>query len=292
MSQFSIKHALGTFVSTLVLMLPLPAIADDIWRFEEQFEGRENVSHQEIVDNVYERTTPPDGQTIGSNLREIFEAIFEPTAVKIPMRVFAEDGTLIRASTIYYSEGELFSRSEPIESGAEPFGGEDNETNFATIDGSLYAWESNESVGKELTRFTGDTVSLVIYLTDWSIAMRSTYFHYLREPENFIATEDNGVTTLTFNDADTDTSSDFFEGMRFSSDPLWMDALILNIPDCKRELAPLENCSEADRTTQEITMEVGYPIPIEEIPADVKTLPEGVTFEPSPWTASSYMGYL
>lgn len=116
--------------------------------------------------------------------------------------------------------------------------------------------------------------------------MRSSYAHYLREPEKFTVAQSDDITTLSYHE------TDFVADIRYFTNPLWMHALTIQVPICSVEPEKGEMCAEADRVIGTISTEVDYPIATEEIPAAMKALPEGVTFEASERSANSFMGYL
>ncbi|MEL7358945.1 MAG: hypothetical protein AAFN40_20600 [Cyanobacteria bacterium J06560_6] len=269
------KHLVSTLATVLVVWLPMPAIAG-LWGFEEQFADRENVPTEEVVQSIYDQIEgAEDIQAGADNVLAMYQSIFEPAAVKIPMRIVNEDGEVLGSSALYFSDGELFNVHDFY-----PEAG--NTRSFITQDGQLYTWQNGETTGQILTRFTGDTVELTDYIIDFSVLMRSTYNQYLRSPDQFTATVDEGVTTLIYNE-----ESQPFVGIRFTEDPLWMRALLMEFEDCA-----FEGCTEEQADMRRVTLEVDPPIPLEEVPADVKQLPEDVTFEPSEQTADSFMRFL
>ena len=86
-----------------------------------------------------------DHQPGDNGVRGLYEAIFEPPAVNIPMQTITEDGNVLDAATIYYSQGELFFLNAAAEGTAR---------NFATVNNNFYTWKGNESTGQQLTRFS------------------------------------------------------------------------------------------------------------------------------------------
>lgn len=269
------KHLLSTLATALIVCSPSTAIAG-IWGFEQQFADRENVPTEEIVQSIYDQIEGADDIQAGAdNVLAMYQSIFEPAAVKIPMRIVSGDGEVLGASALYFSDGDLFNVHEFY-----PEGG--NTRSFVTQDGKLYTWQNGEATGQILTRFTGDTVELTDYIIDFSVIMRSTYNNYLRNPEQFTATENDGTTTILYNG-----ETQPFLGIRFTEEPLWMRALLMEFEDC-----PFESCTEQQTDMQRVALEVDPPIPLEAIPAEVRQLPEDVTFEPSEQTADSFMSFL
>ena len=268
------KHILSTLASVLVVASPLPAIAG-LWGFEEQFADRENVPTEEVVQSIYDQIEDADIPAGADNVLAMYQSIFEPAAVKIPMRIVDGDGEVLGSSALYFSDGELFNIHE--------FYPEEGSTrSFITQDGKLYTWENGETTGQILTRFTGDTVELTDYIIDFSVLMRSTYNEYLRSPDQFTANTDGDITTVIYNE-----ESQPFVGIRFTEDPLWMRALLMEFEDC-----PFETCTDDQADVRQVALEVDPPIPLEEVPAEVQQLPEEVTFEPSEQTADSFMSFL
>ena len=97
--------------SALLVALPLEASAGT-WNLQEKFADRENVTHAEIVQEVYSQidAAADDFQPIPPELEKVYEAIFEPPAVKIPFRVLRESGEseeILYSTAIYYSQGDI-----------------------------------------------------------------------------------------------------------------------------------------------------------------------------------------
>lgn len=90
-SKIPVKRISGAVAFVLAVMLPSPAIADTVLGIGKQFENRDDVSHPEIIDYLYERLAAPstDQSTEQSGysdlVRNLYDAIFRPFAVKIPM---------------------------------------------------------------------------------------------------------------------------------------------------------------------------------------------------------------
>lgn len=286
------KYFVSALASALVVTLPLPALAG-YRNFEKRFAGREDVSHDEIVRTMYSPELldePLDTDSLPSglppNLNEMYAALFEPAAVKMPFRVIQEknaEQTILCSGTIYYSQGDLFLQQDVSTKCAWPL------PNLATLDGALYTWDSGTSEGEILTRFTGDTVELVEYLINPTLIKTSFYYQYQEAPEKFTVTEFDGVMTLRANDLEYG-----FGGILITRDPLWLKGFVMY--ECDTQ-ACFDTAMENDFSVPEDfpirnVMEIDAPIPLAEIPDEVKVLPEGVTFNPSGQTADRFMTYL
>lgn len=203
--------------------------------------------------------------------KQLIDAIFSPKAVQIPFSAALEKGRskqVFAFGNIYYSKGDLFVLNDQSSRGEEI-------TNFATINGKLYAWEKGARRGKILKRVAKDTENLLIYLTDAAGIKRSLYFQSYREkPDDFIVTQQENIKTLEFKVVD------HFVGIKIQENPLWLRSFIAY------------NCVAVTSTTELSVFEVNRPIPLEKIPDSVGILPPDIKFEPTNETVETYMVYL
>jgi hypothetical protein len=206
-------------------------------------------------------------------VEQLNNSIFNPKAVQIPFGMSIEKGSsrqILASGTIYYSNGELFVRYDKNAENIKP------NTNFATINGKLYAWETGAKQGKILKRRHKDTEELLVYLVDISIIKRSIYFQNYREtPDNFVVTQQGDTKTILFK-----PPIEFVAGIRIQEKPFWLKAFIL----CE--------CKSITPNTSLTIFEVERPIPLEQIPKAVKALPPGVKFKATNETVDSYLIYL
>lgn len=261
------KYLSSILFALAVMALPLPAFACNFWNSEELASGREQVPHQEFVQWVYDDVSTLE-QTDSEGYMALYESILEPPAVKIPIRTRSEDGEDLGSVSMYYSQGEFFLESKG--------------RRFATVDGNLYTWQEGETTDAILTRCIGDTLTLLTYMSDYSGIMNSIYRSYLLTPDRFEVTEEEVRTLL---EPKAGTYSDFLVSIRFVRAPLWMSQLTLAFPDCQDN-----SCDDSE--LKQVVMEFGSPIPLEEIPTQVKELPNNVTFSPSSNTVSVFLNYL
>lgn len=269
----SLKKILGVgAIATSLLLTAAIKSEAGVWNLSSHFAEKEATA-EEIEQFLVSSTERASAENPIHYLTDVYKAIFEPQAVKIPFRYTKEtvDGEdILQAGTMYYSKGDLFILNEMPEA-------TNWTTNFATINGELYTWESGEKSGLKLTRFKGDTIELLDYWIDPALIMRFTYLDYQAQPEAFevIAQPDEKLYLKRKN------VPNGFVGMRIEESPHWMSALVTR------------QCGEEGCLTDEIfALEVDRPIPIDAIPDAIKGLPEDVTFEPSEQTADSYMTYL
>lgn len=271
-----LKKILGvSAIATLFIACPLEAKAG-VWNLDERFP--EEAATEEMERFLMDAADSASPENPVSYLSEVYAAIFEPEAVKIPFQYVKETaaGTeVLQSGAMYYSQGDLFILNDPVDS--SPLNIATWGTNFATVDGELYAWNPEETTGLQLTRFQGDTIELLDYWIDPAMLMRFTYLDYQQKPENFKVIEVGEETYLQRKEATYG-----FAGMRIAESPHWMSALVTL--GCQEETCPT--------TGETFTVEIGRPIPIEAIPEDVRTLPSEITFEPSDQTADSYLIYL
>ncbi|MGB3295419.1 MAG: hypothetical protein WBB01_20745 [Phormidesmis sp.] len=250
---------------------PLQASAGT-WNLQEKFADRENVPHSEIVQEVYSQidAAAEEFQPVPIELKEIYEAIFEPPAVKIPFRVVresAESEETLYSTAIYYSQGEIVFVDDAESTLPNRL------DSFITVGDDLYTWAPGAQTGEILSRFTGDTVELVDFLINPIPLMRYLYLAYSASPEAFSATETNSETFVQ-----EDGAIEGLVGIRLQQDPLWLSAGVFDVP-------PNETASDTDR----LVVEIDPPIPLETIPPEIQSLPEGIIFEPSENTVNSFL---
>ena len=268
-----IKKVLGAGVATATLLLTTALSANaGVWNFREYL-AEQDVTTEDIEQLLLRAAETAAPENPVSYLDEVYKAMFEPQAVKIPFRHVRETAAgkeILQTGTIYYSQGDLFILNELPNPEVEA-------TNFATVGGELYTWESESTTGLKLTRFKGDTVELLDYWIDPAMIMRFTYLDYQQKPDDFEVIEKGSELYLQRKEAPHG-----FAGIRVGEAPHWMSAMVTL--QCEGE-----TCSAAGDTT---SLEIDRPISIENIPEVVKALPEGVTFEPSDQTVDSYLVYL
>lgn len=228
-------------------------------------------------------TTPQSLQTTSAQptlepeveWKQLIDAIFTPKAVKLTFSTFSAIGEKenprysMQSGNIYYSNGELFVLYD------ESSQGEPN-TNFATINGKLYAWENGAKEGEILKRIDKDTEALLIYMVDPAGFKRSVYFQSYREkPSDFNVTQQGDTKTILFKQVKWS-----FAGVKIQEHPFWLRSFVF----C--------NCQSVKPFTPVSILEVSRPIPIEQVPESVKVLPPDVKFEPSEATVEYYLKYL
>ena len=260
--------------SALLMASPLEALAGT-WNLQEKFADSENVTYADVVQEVYSQidTAADELQPIPPELKEVYEAIFEPPAVEIPFRVLRESGEseeILYSTAIYYSQGDIVF----IDDAESTLSNRPN--SFVTQGDDLYTWATDEQTGEILTRFPGDTVELVDFLINPIPLVRYLYLAYRSSPEAF--------TVTTVEDETFVQETGVIEGLagiRFKTDPLWLSAGVFGD-------ASDENASEAAR----LIVEIDPPIPLETIPSEIQNLPEGIAFEPSENTVDSFLPQL
>lgn len=292
----ALLRAGGSVIAALCLAsIPLPVLAGAL-QLQNKYADCPDVTHEQIVQDLYNRPEIPfyNLSTITSEIREMYEALFEPPAVKIPFSITSEnfqapDGII--SGFIYYSEGDLF---------VETLGAEGNYTqepiyNFATIGGDLYTWETGADTGRILTRYTGDTVELIDYFADPALRGRINYANYKgyinslsegpqTEVEPLVSvTGSNGNLNIAFGDL---TELFYSLPAEISEEPtFWVESTGITSHSCY-------GCGwDQPRGFDHVVIEVNRPIPIEAIPPEVQVLPEDVTFEQTTLTANTYMRY-
>lgn len=201
-------------------------------------------------------------------IQQFRDSLVKPKAIKILFNGFSstrEEGvkTVYDSGTIYYSKDELFVIYDKENK---------EDTNFATIEGKLYAWRTGAKAGKILKRIDNDIKMLLIYLIDVSAIKRSIYFQSYREnPDDFSVTQDGDTKTILFKKVNRP-----FAGIRVQQNPFWLSSFLL----C--------DCQSITPTTPLFGAEVSRPIPLDKIPDSVKVLPPDVEFEPTQETVESY----
>jgi hypothetical protein len=272
------KYLTAFSVFACLLCLPLPAQAG-FWAFEKKFAGKKNVSYNEITQVIYnhiDRTAKSPKGEVPADFKEVFQAVFEPAAVKIPFRTVTVKGTdrkILEDGVIYFAKGQLVVKHNSTLPNA-------NIPDFATIGNKLYAWTPGEKQGKILKRFTGDTIELVDYLIDPALLMRYTYFDYKRSSKDFTVSNTQNTTTILRKNAPYG-----FAGIRFNSAPLWLGTNL--IASCKTEI-----CPPVTADTEIIQIEIDRPIPISQIPNELLKLPKNVKFIQSDGSIDQYLSYL
>lgn len=263
-------------VTASFLFAAAPEAKAGVWNLSARFS--EGATTEEMEQFLLDAANQAAAENPVSYLSDVYAAMFEPEAVKIPFQYVKETAAgqeILQSGNIYYSKGDLFILNDLLKedtSGITDWG-----TNFATIDGQLYSWKTGADSGVQLTRFQGDTIELLDYWVDPAMLMRFTYLDYQQKPEDFEVITVGEETYLRRKSAPYG-----FAGMRVETAPHWMSALVTI--SCKETV-----CDASEET---YVIEIDRPIPIEAIPADVQTLPEGITFEPSTQTADSYLTYL
>jgi hypothetical protein len=268
--------AFSVFLCLSYLQLPAQA---GFWAFEKKFAGKKNVSYNEITQVIYnhvDRTAKSPKGEVPAEFKEVFQAVFEPAAVKIPFRtvtVKGSDRKILEDGVIYFAKGQIVVKHNLTSPNA-------NTPDFATIGNKLYAWKPGEKKGQILKRFTGDTIELVDYLIDPALLMRYTYFDYKRSSKDFIVSNTPNSTTILRKNAPYG-----FAGIRFKSAPLWLGTNI--IASCKAEI-----CPSVTADTELTQIEIDRPIPIPQIPIELLKLPKNVKFTQSEGSIDQYLSYL
>lgn len=205
-------------------------------------------------------------------LADIYRAIFEPDAVKISFREIGDysNGREIQVvGEIYYSEGDIFLLNFAK--------GETNPpANFATVDGDLYRWTPDEPTGEKLTRYPGDAAALAAHFIDPAAIAQKIYQQTQSQPDLFTQTAVEGGTDYEYKDA-----SVIFRGIRVLEEPLWLKQFI-SYSGCFGD-----QCSPERRARY--IFEIDRPLPVNEIPDEVRQLPKDVNFEPSERTARDFI---
>jgi hypothetical protein len=272
------KYLTAFSIFACLLFLPLPAQAG-FWAFEKKFAGKKNVSYNEITQVIYnhiDRTAKSPKSEVPAEFKEVFQAVFEPAAVKISFRtvkVKGADRNILEDGVIYFAKGQLVVKHNSTLPNT-------NIPDFATIGDQLYAWKPGEKEGKILNRFTGDTIELVDYLIDPALLMRYTYFDYKRSSKDFTVSNTQNPTTILRKNAPYG-----FAGIRFNSAPLWLG--INMIATCKTE-----TCPPVAADTELTQIEIDRPIPITNIPSELLQLPKNVKFTKSKGSVDQYLSYL
>jgi hypothetical protein len=267
-------------VSVCMICLPLKAMAG-FWGFEKKFSDRKNVSYAEITQVIYsyvDKTAERENSAVPADFKQVFQAVFEPTAVKMPFKYSKVKGSsrqLIEAGTIYFAKGKIFVKHSSTTANQSPV------SDFATINGQLYAWKPGDKEGKILRRFTGDTIELVDYLIDPLLLMRYTYFDYYRSPKSFVVTKDKNVTTIL-----RKKNQYGFAGIKFGESPLWLGANIFS-SGCNKNICPPVNAD-----TEVVEFEIDRPISIPQVPAELLQLPKNVKFIKSEESVDKFLSYL
>ncbi len=274
------KHLTACVVFLGILCLQLPAQAG-FWGFERKFVSRKNAAYTEIVQYIYnslDNSGRSPKEEIPIEFKEVFKAVLEPTAVKIPFRTVKVKGSgrkTEESGVIYFAKGQIVVKHDTVSPKADT-------SDFVTIGDKLYAWKPGEKKGQILRRFTGDTIELVDYLIDPAMIMRYTYFDYKRSPQSFTASNDQNSTTILGKN-----SPYSFLGIRFSSAPLWLGTNIIGSLNCKTIVCqPI--AADAERTH----FEIDRPIPISKIPDELLQLPKNIKFTKSEGTVDQYLSYL
>jgi hypothetical protein len=270
------KYLTAFSVFACLLCLPWPAQAG-FWAFEKKFGSRKNVPYNEITQVIYDYVdrraeSPQDG--ILAEFKEVFQAVFEPAAVKIPFRtveVKGADRKILEDGVIYFAKGQLVVKHNSTFNGNNP--------DLATIGGKLYAWKPGEKQGKILKRFTGDTIELVDYLIDPALIMRYTYFDYKRSPKDFTASNMQNPTKIL-----RKKTLYGFVGIQFNPAPLWLGTNL--ITSCKTE-----SCPPVTADTELTQIEIDRPISIPQIPSELLKLPKNVKFTQSAGSVNQYLTY-
>jgi hypothetical protein len=273
------RRLIGLIIFLLIFSFPLRAMAG-FWGFEKEFAKRENVPYSEITQKIYgyvDRVASSPNSQVPLELKQVFQAIFEPKAVKIPFRIATVKGTsrkVTAAGTIYFARGDIFVIYDRVS------GDSSGSFNYATVGGKLYSWRIGEKNGEILKRFPGDTIELVDYLIDPSMIMRYNYFEYYRKPENFSVTKEQNSVTIMHKQ-----NPYGFAGIKFSKSPLWLQTGIF---------APCNSskCPPVTQKTELTLWEVDRPVSLEQIPAKIKSLPKTVKFQKSDQTVDSRLVYL
>jgi hypothetical protein len=267
------KYLTAFFVLACLLCLPLPVQAG-FWAFEKKFAGKKDISYNEITQVIYnhiDRTANSPKREVPAEFKEVFQAVFEPAAVKIPFRTVqlkGSDRQILADGVIYFAKGQLVVKHNSTLAKA-------NTPDFATIGDQLYAWKPGEKQGKILKRYTGDTIELVDYLIDPALLMRYTYFDYKRSPKDFTVNNIQSSTTILRKNAPYG-----FVGIRFKSETSI-------IAPCKTE-----TCSEVAANTELTQFEIDRPIPISQIPTELLKLPKNVKFTQSAGSVDQFLSYL
>lgn len=256
--------------SAAIIASPLPALAGT-WNLQERFAGSD-ATHAEITRDIYSQieAAAAASQSIPPELAEVYKAIFEPPAVKIPFRVVRESDQsqeILYSTAIYYSQGEIVF----VDDAESPLPNRLN--SFITLGDNLYTWAPGAQTGEILSRFTGDTVELVDFLINPIPLVRYLYLAYSASPEAFSVTATDGETFVR-----EDGVIEGLVGIKFQRDPLWLSAGVFGD-------RLTEDAADADR----LVLEIDPPIPLETIPPELQTLPEGVTFEPSENTVNNFL---
>jgi hypothetical protein len=207
--------------------------------------------------------------------RQFIDAMFSPKAVKMAFNIFSRIGdkesskNVVASGNIYYSKGELFVLYDKNSKG-EP------NTNFATINGKLYAWETGTKQGTILKRIDEDTEALLIYSVDPAGFKRATYFdEYRKQPGKFSVMQQGDIKMILLKQVTRP-----FGGIEIQENPFWLRSFIF----C--------DCQSVRPTTPVSVFEVNRPVPLEKIPDSVKVLTPDVKFEPSETTVEYYLKYL
>jgi hypothetical protein len=272
------KYLSAFSVFACMLCLPLPAQAG-FWAFEKKFAGKKDTSYNEITQVIYnhiDRTAKSPKGEVPAEFKEVFQAVFEPAAVKIPFRtvqVKGADRKILEDGVIYFAKGQIVVKHNSTLPNA-------NIPDFATIGDKLYAWKPGEKEGKILKRFTGDTIELVDYLIDPALLMRYTYFDYKRSSKDFTASNIQNSTTILRKQAPYG-----FVGIRFNSAPLWLGTNM--IARCNSEI-----CPPVTAGTELTQFEIDRPISIPQIPNELLKLPKNVKFIQSEGSIDQYLSYL
>ena len=178
------KQIMRGFVVVSLLSFAIPTIAQPIVNSEA------SIKSQSPSTPSVQFTADPKIE-----LQQMLDAIFRPKAIRLSFRDSVEKGSVkrvISSGNMYYSNGELFVLYDKGSQGTP-------NTNFATINGKLYAWETGAKKGEILKRIGKDTEALLIYLIDIAGIKRSIYVQSYREkPNEFDVMREGDTKTILF----------------------------------------------------------------------------------------------
>ena len=264
-SQKALKLLTG--ILAIVLLVPTPINAASKPPLSPQTYEQSIQSFYRLIDIDLKVQDPQKYRA----LSQVFHALFDSPIVKVPFRFSTKQGsqrTIVGSGAIYFAKGDIFIVHDVPDKASTKRSSQ--EESFATINGKIYAWTEGSQSGEILKRFSNDTISLLSYSTDPSGIMKSLYYDYLKAPEDFTVSEQEGVKHLRLKQP----KSDFAEVL-IRENPFWLSGFVIEDP----------------KGTASV-LEFDPPIPLTTLPEKIKQLPKGVHFTPSPATLESRMPYL
>jgi len=206
----------------------------------------------------------PKGSTM-SLYCEMSRSMTEPNAIKIEFCTYELKNNKkkdLSSGTLWFSNGELFiKRQNP------------NETyNVATVDGNLYEWHSNKEKGTKYIRYKGDTLDFLHYFVDEGFVKYFSYASYLRSPDDYIVTEEDGRKKIIAKEPLYG-----FCGIELLENSFWLYSVTF---------ANQKDLSVLSTTVFE------RPEQVDKIPDDLRKLPDSIVFEESSNTVDIHFGYI